>query len=126
MKTYQGSGSDQSKSTIVLSRQFTISASGGQNVLASEDFSDLFKQASVIVQIQVKDASNTNTLWTPLNFTASNNTNKFKALAGTFSSINTLAAGTYTVDVTVIYATNNKLGGWMKDKSAHHFHFEGE
>jgi hypothetical protein len=125
MKTYQGATA-KATSSIVLSRQFTISGSGGQSVLASEDFSDFFKHASVSVQIQVKDANNQTVIWTPLTFNASTSGNSFQKLGGTFSAINTLANGTYTVDVTVTYATDNKLGGWKKDKSVHHFEFLGE
>ena len=37
---------------------------------------------------------------------------------------NTIKSGAYTLDVTVAYNTNNKIGSW-KTISQHHFEFQG-
>jgi hypothetical protein len=120
MGTYQGS-TQQATSKIELTRPINLSTDN-QTIEYLNQFTSQFTKAGVNVEVWVKNSSGQvvlNPIVVSHNFS---NTTTLQETDMTFA--NTLKKGNYTLEVQVIYNTNNKVGGW-KTISPHKFEFKG-
>ena len=125
MGTYQGATSN-AKSTISLTRGFSITQAGGQNVMAEADFAAYLAYAGLAVSEQVKDSKGHVIMDLSGGIFNANNTSGAKTLyTGAGSTVVKIADGNYTINVSITYNTNNKIGSWSM-KSKHHFEALGE
>jgi hypothetical protein len=123
MQEYQGATAPAA-STIQLSRSFRVQ-DARESLELSHEFATYFAQGGATVTVAVKDTSGT-VVATPLTFDRSTSSSTFTAISDDQERELRLGRGNYSLVVTVTYKTNNKLGGWKRKKSQHHFQFEGE
>ena len=123
MGNYTGSNNN-ANSIIELTRGITLSSSN-QLLEFEQQFTTQVQQAGINAAVKVLN-SNGQVVQTPLSFDVNSSGSKtvtYNVSQANFNNL--LAAGNYTLDVKIIYATNNKVGMW-KNISKHHFEFLGE
>jgi hypothetical protein len=123
---YQGSTATAS-SQIVLTRQIQIT-SNSQGIEFDHTYDALFSYGGYTTRVEV-DNSKGQAVITPINVSPSNSSAAFKELQDNLNVKQSLAKGTYTLKITIINTTNNKVGGWKFNpghKSFHEFDFQGQ
>jgi hypothetical protein len=131
MGTYQGTGGMNkggfyATSTINLTRGFSVTQAGGQNVFAEADYATYLADAGLAVSEQVKDSKGHLIMDLSGGIFNEQNTSGTKTLyANSASTTQKIADGNYTLTVSITYNTNNKIGSWSM-KSKHHFEAIGE
>lgn len=125
MGTYNGSTS-QAASAITLTRNFSITNSGGQNVFAEADYSSYLANAGFAAGEVVTDSKGH--VVCSLSggiFSVNNSSATSKLYTNSASTTVNIPKGNYTITLGLAYYTNNKVGSW-KMKSKHHFEAMGE
>ena len=125
MGAYNGSTAP-AKSSITLTRGFSITNSGGQNVFAEADYASYLAYAGFTASEQVKDSKGHVVMDLSGGIFNVNNTSGTSTLySNSASGTVKIDPGNYTIAVTLTYSTNNKMGSWHM-KSKHHFEAMGE
>jgi hypothetical protein len=120
MGTYQGS-TQMATSKIELTRSFSLSTDN-QTLEFAQQFTSQFTKAGFDVEVHVKNSSGQNVFNPIVSSHNLSGTTTWQETDATFANI--FKKGNYSLDVNVIYNTNNKLGGW-KTISPHRFTFKG-
>jgi hypothetical protein len=124
MGTYQGATA-RAFSAIHLTRGFTITDGGGQDVMLEADYVTFLAHAGFVVREKVKTANGHTILdISGGHFTVENASGTEKLFAQEKAIMGHLKRGDYVIAVTVSYHTNNKIGSWRM-KSLHHFELLG-